>query len=188
MFRPALPLSLALIIPLAAAAASGTLASVEEFAHAIGMKPGGWRTSVKLTAAEIRPSPAADPAIIAEAQGRIEAQLGVVNERNECLKPAGKGELRLPGIIIDPVCTFSGMQAADGRWALTSSCRLPEADQSGTLIAEGTYSHKAVTGRHEGDINYKGVTVHLKAETTSRYIGKCRPTPSAVVVPAPKGD
>jgi hypothetical protein len=174
MFRPALALSLALILPLAAAAAAGTLASVEEFAHAIGMKPGGWRTNVKVTAAEIRPSPAADPAIIAETQARIEAQLGVANERNECLEPAGKGELRLPGIIIDPVCTFSGMQAADGRWALTSSCRLPESDQSGTLTAQGTYSRKAVTGRHEGDISYKGVVVHLTAQTESRWVGKCR--------------
>jgi hypothetical protein len=51
------------------------------------------------------------------------------------------------------------------------------------MSSEGTYSRKLVTGRHDGEFTYKGVVVHVKAETVSRWIGKCRPESPIVYGP-----
>jgi hypothetical protein len=163
--------ALVLSIPVAAAAAPGALGSIEEFAGAVAMKRGGWHTTVRVTAADVGPSPTADPAKLATARARIQSQVGVVTERDECVGPASEGP-RLPGILIEPRCSFSRLQAADGRWTLDSSCRSLEGVEMGSLTSAGTYSPEKVTGRHEGVISHEGVVVHLEAETESRYIGE----------------
>lgn len=156
-----------------AATGAGTVDSLEAFARAVGMKNGRWHTRVTVTAAEIKPSPAADPAHLAEVRARIERQIGMVEEKDECLPTSSEGGTRLPGILLEPECSYSRLQAADGRWAL--SCAVSTNDEVASMDSEGTYSRKAVTGRHEGDITRKGVVLHVKAETESRYVGKCRP-------------
>lgn len=168
-------LSLALVLPVTAgaAAAAGDFQSLGEFARAVGMKEGAWRTRVKVTAAQLMPSPGADPARLAEVRARIERQIGVSEEKEECTAAAGTGIPRLPGIVLEPAgCSYSRLQAAKGRWALTYGCVVPANGERATMKSEGTYSRKAVTGRHEGNINYRGAVVHLKAETESRYVGK----------------
>jgi hypothetical protein len=168
-------LSLALLLPsiagAGAAAGAGTFNSVEEFARAVGMKKGGWHTRVKVTEAEIKPSPAADPAYLAQVRARIESQIGVVQEKDECSVNSPQGRPRLPGILLEPKCAYSRLQAADGLWAL--SCAISTTDEIGTAQSEGTYSRKKVTGRHEGVITHEGVVIHLTAETESRYVGEC---------------
>lgn len=173
MSRSALAFCFALLLPSMAGAAadSGVYNSLEGFARAVGMKNGGWRTRIKVTAAEIKPSPAADPAQLAEVRARIESQIGVVQEKDECSGTSPEGRPRLPGILLEPKCAFNRLQAADGRWAL--SCSISTKDESGTTQSEGTYSRRKVTGRHEGEITHEGVVIHLKAETESRYVGKC---------------
>jgi hypothetical protein len=177
MPRSVLALTLALIVPLTAGAGAasgpGTFDSLREFVGAIGMKKGAWRTRVKVIAAQIEPSPEADPAHLAEVRAHVERQVGVSEEKEECTAAAGTGIPRLPGIVLEPAgCSYSRLNAARGRWALTYGCAVPENGERATMQSEGTYSRKAVTGRHEGDINYRGVVVHLKAETRSRYVGK----------------
>jgi len=176
MSRSVFLLAFALFLPLmagaGAAAGAGTFESVEEFAQAIGMKKGGWQTRVKVIAAEIRPSPAADPAHVAEVRALTQSQVGVVQEKDECSGASPQGRPRLPGILLDPECSFNRLQAADGRWSL--SCAFSRNDEIATVESEGTYSRKKITGRHEGDIIQNGVVIHVKAETESRYVGKCR--------------
>ncbi len=164
---------LALLAGTATAAGEGAFDTMEEFARAVGMKKGGWQTRVKVTTAEIRPSPAADQAVLAEVRARIEKQIGQVEVKDECSKPSREGRPRLPGIVLEPGCSLSRLQASDGRWSL--SCGLSQNDETGTLNSAGSYSRKMVTGRHEGDFTYKGVVVHLTAETESRWVGECRP-------------
>ena len=176
MSRSAVALPLALLLPLATAApaAADSLGTLEEFAQAVGMKPGAWRTRVKVTAASIRPSPGADPAHLAEVRARVEKQVGVSDEKEECTAAPGRAIPRLPGIVLEPAgCTYDRLHASRGRWGLTYGCKVPENLEMATMRSEGTYSRKSVTGRHEGDINYRGVVVRLKAETRSRYVGKC---------------
>lgn len=175
MRRLAFSIPLALLVPMIAVAepGAGSFDSVETFARAVGMKAGRWQTRVKVTAAQIKPSPGADPAQIAEVRARIESQVGRTDVRDQCTGAIGADAARLPGILLEPKCSYSRLHASVGRWAL--SCTLSGREEAGNLISEGTYSRKAVTGRHEGEITHEGVVVHLKAETESRYVGKCRP-------------
>ncbi|MEO7178505.1 MAG: DUF3617 family protein [Allosphingosinicella sp.] len=177
MSRSALAFCLALLVPAAAGAAadSGAFNSLREFARAVGMKKGGWHTRVKVIAAEIRPSPGADPAYLAEIRSQIERKIGAVDEKEECSGKGAGGTPRLPGILPEPGCSYSRLYAADGRWSLGYRCASVGGDVA-NMESEGTYSRTAVTGRHEGDIAHKGVVVHLKAEIESRYVGECRPT------------
>jgi hypothetical protein len=167
----------ALLVPLMAGAGApagpGTFNSAEEFARAVGMKKGLWHTRVRVTAAELKPSPMADPADLAAIRAQIEGKIDVVEVNEECLSTISEGGPRLPGILLEPKCSYSRLQAADGRWAL--SCATATEHEVGNMDSEGTYSRKAVTGKHEGDITRRGVVLHLKAETESRYVGKCRP-------------
>ncbi len=169
-------LPLILILPLAAAAASAPVAfgTLAEFARSVGMKQGAWRTKVTVTAADFKPSPTADPADVAKIRAQTEAQLGKVQERNECLDSKSGGGLHLPGIVIDPTCSFSRTNASGGRWTLDSACSAPATGEEGMLRGEGTYSRTAVTGRHEGQVSFKGVVFHMKAEFESRHVGKCK--------------
>jgi hypothetical protein len=184
MSRPALALSLGLLVPLAlllplataAPAAAGAFRTLEEFARAVGMKQGAWRTRIKVTATDFKPSPAADPAELAKVRADIESKVGKVQERNECLDRKSEGGLRLPGIVVDPACSFTRMNAADGRWTLDSACSMPATGETAMLRGEGTYSRTAVSGRHEGEVSLKGVVVEMKAEFESRHVGKCSAT------------
>ena len=84
MSRPALALPLALLLPLAAAAAAPRpFESVREFARAIGMKPGGWRTSFKVTSIEVEAPAGMDPAAIAAFKAEMPFRVGTVEERDE---------------------------------------------------------------------------------------------------------
>ena len=190
MFRSASLLSLALLIPVVAEAAAGVgdLDSMEKFARTIGMESGGWQTRVTLTAVEFKPSPAALPADVSTTRAQFESRLGKVTERRECLAPGSDRAIQLPGIVIDPTCAFSRIQANGGRWTLDSTCRDPVARESADLRGEGTYSPTLVTGRHEGGASFKGVTVHLKAEFESRHVGECEPASPIRLVPAPRKD
>lgn len=170
---PGLAILLALLGGTAAAAGGGDFDTVEQFARAVGMKKGGWQTRAKVTAAQILPSPAADPAVLEEVRASIEKRIGLVQVKEECSGPSSEGRPRLPGIVLEPGCSLSRMRAADGRWTL--SCALSRDGETGRLESEGTYSPRAVTARHQGDFTYKGVAMHLTAETESRWVGKCRP-------------
>ena len=175
MSRPALALPLALLLPLATAAPAAVegLGSLAQFARAIGMKQGAWHTRLTVTAADFKPSPNADPADLAKIRAQLELHVGKVQERNECLDRKSGGGLRLPGIIVDPVCSFSRMKAAGGRWALDSACNDPVKGETARLRGEGTYARTAVTGWHEGEASLKGVVFDVKVEFESRHVGKC---------------
>jgi hypothetical protein len=181
MSRPAFALCLAFLVPLSAAAGAGAFDSLDAFARTVGMKTGGWQTRVKVTAAEIGPSPAADPAALAEVRANIEKRTGLVEVKEECSGLSPEGRPRLPGILLEPQCSPSRLRAGDGRWSL--SCVLSKDDQTESLSSEGTYSRKRVIGRHEAEFTYKGVIIHVKAETESRWTGKCRPESPIVYGP-----
>ena len=103
----------------------------------------------------------------------MEARLGKADLRNECLDPGSENGLRLPGIVIDPGCSFSRIRAADGRWTLDSTCRDPGKREFAAMRGEGTYSRKAVAGRHQGEASFKGAVLDIKVEFESRHAGKC---------------
>lgn len=177
MIRTALALLAAALLPILVAASPSPIDSMEAFARAVGMKKGAWQTRVTITAVDFKPSPTATPEAFAKIRADLESRLGKVTLRNECL---GTGSDRLPGIVIDPSCAFSRMEAADGRWTLDSACSDPAKRESATMKGEGGFSRKAVTGRHVGEASFKGVVVHVTAEFESRHVGKCRaPGPSA---------
>jgi hypothetical protein len=177
VFRPFLALPLALLVPLAAAApaASGAFGSVEEFARAFGLKQGGWHTSLKIEAVAVEILPGADPAVAAEIKARSEAQVGSVKEIDECLGPPSETSLGLPGIPVEAECSFSRLEAGDGRWAIDATCPERERHGSARIVAQGTYSPGRVTGRHAADLSASGVIVHAKLETLSRFTGECLP-------------
>jgi hypothetical protein len=179
MFRPALALPLALLVPLAAAAAPRSFGSVGEFARAIGMKPGGWRTSFKVTAIEVVTPPGMDPAAVEAFKAEMPFGVGTVEERDECAATTPEGP-SLPGILLDKGCVFTRMEAGKGRWAVASNCRHRGHGGLGIVTGEGTYSRKTVTGRQEVDHEVGGVIVRVKGETLARFIGKCRPSPATV--------
>lgn len=176
MLRSALSLQLALLLPVAAAAAPetvGDMGTLEAFAQAVDMKQGAWRTRITVTSAEVKPSPDADPADLARIRAQMESHVGKVQERNACLDPKSRDALRLPGIVIDPACSFRRMNAARGRWTLDTVCNDPATREMGEFRGEGRYSRTAVTGRHEGEASMRGVVFDVKVEFESRQVGKC---------------
>jgi len=173
-----------LAVPLAAAAAPGDFGSLREFARAVGMKKGAWETRIKIVEARFKPSPDADPAELAKIRSDMEAQLGKVRQRSECLDPGSADGLRLPGIVIDPSCSFSRIHAGGGRWTLDSACSDPAKRESATMKGEGTYSRKAVAGRHEGEASFKGALLDIKVEFESRHVGKCTAPPAGPTSPS----
>lgn len=191
MSRSALALSLAFLLPVTAggAAAAGggadTLGSLEDFSRAVGMKPGGWRVSMKAVSAQFESAPGADPANLAALKAEIEPQIGTVEEVDECIDPASTESTRLPGILVERGCTYSRLEAADGRWAMTATCPTPRKDGIVTLAGEGTYSPESVTSRHQARIRIRGVIVNIEAETVSRFVGECRPPVPITLVPEP---
>jgi hypothetical protein len=159
---------------------------VEKFAGAIGLKQGGWRTSLKLLAAEVEALPGADPALVARTKARIAQRLGTVDEIDECSGHDSLASLRLPGILVEPGCSVSRMEAGDGRWAIAAACPAAGERGPGGVVAQGTYSPGTVTGRHDADLSHKGVIVHAKVETVSRFVGECRPPPPVATPTAPE--
>ena len=182
MSRPALALPLALLLPIAAAAAAPRpFESVREFARAIGMKPGGWRTSFTVTSIEVETPPGMDPAAIAAFKAEMPFKVGTVEERDECAAMAPEGP-SLPGILLDKDCAFTRMEAGDGRWAVSSNCRHRGHGGLGIVSGEGTYSRKLVTGRQEINHEVGEVVVRLKGGIQARFTGKCLPKPAPVSV------
>jgi Protein of unknown function (DUF3617) len=173
MPRPAYALVALIVLPLAAASSPGDFGSLEEFARAVGMKRGAWTTRITVTAADFGPSPKADPAVLAKTRAQFESLLGKVRERHECLDKESEKALRLPGIVVDPTCSFSRIHAKGGRWTLDSSCDNPAIEEAGTLRGEGSYSPTAVKGTHEGLASFKGVVVQVRARFESRHVGQC---------------
>lgn len=189
MSRLALAIPLALLVPLAAAAAPRPFASVEEFARAIAMKPGGWHTSVKVTSIEVELPPGTDPALLEKVKEAMPLKVGSVQEQHECVGPASRG-LSLPGILLSTECSFSGMESGDGRWAIKSNCPMPGGG-SAVTSARGTYASATVTGAQEADMSLGGLVAHIKADSVSRFTGpQCRPPapPVSVSVTPPKKD
>ena len=190
MSRPALILSLALLVPLAAAAAAAPrpFASIEEFARAVGMKPGGWHTQVKVTAIEVELPPGVDPSAMEAVKAAMTLKVGSVQEQHECAGPTPQGP-SLPGILLSRDCSFSGMEAGDGHWAIKSSCNMGQGGTAAT-VARGTYAPERVTGMQEADFALDGLVVHVKGESVSRFTGHCRPPPPPVIVDVkkPEGD
>lgn len=180
MSRPALALSLALLFPLAAAAAPRPFGSIEEFARAVGLKKGGWHTSIKLTALDVKAPPGVDPAVAAGLQAQIESRAEADRGMDECTGDASKA-MTLPGILLEKDCSFSRIEGGNGRWALSSTCKVGQGSTSST-IAQGTYSAKTATGRHEVDLSFNGAMVHMRVETVSRFVGECRPAPPVVLI------
>jgi len=175
MLRPSLALSLALLVPLAAAAAPRPFGSIEEFARAVGLRKGGWDTSIELTALDVQALPGADPAAAAGLKAQIESRARAGKMMHECTG-AASGRVKLPGILLENDCTFSRLEGGKGRWALASTCKAGR-DSIFNFVAQGTYSARTVTGRHEIDLSMNGAVVHMKAQTVSRFVGKCVPPP-----------
>lgn len=186
MSRSALAFCVALLVPVTAGAAagSGTFGSLDEFARAVGLKKGGWLTRLKATATAIESSPEADPAELAAVRDRIAKQSGTVEETAQCSDGAVVDTERLPGILLEPGCSYARLHAADGRWALSYSCSKAK-DDGFNITSQGTYSRKAVTGRHEGQMSRKGIVIRFKAETESRFTGQCGSANPAVALPPP---
>ena len=171
MLRPALLLPLALLVPFTAAAAPlRPFGSIDEFARTLGLKKGGWRTTVKVVAVDVQPSPGMDPAMVAEIKAGI-AKAG--GDEYDCVgEPAAA--VILPSILPDDECSFSRIEGGDGRWAMSSTCKGGPGDAS-VIVGEGSYSAGRTTGRHSFDLATGGVKVHIVAETVSRFGGECRP-------------
>jgi hypothetical protein len=185
MTRPSLAISLALLVPLAAAAAPRPFGSIEEFAGAVGLKKGGWNTSIELTALDVQSPPGADPAVAAGLRAQIESRARADKVMHECTGVA-PGRVKLPGILLENDCTFSRLEGGKGRWALASTCKAGQ-DSIFNFVAQGTYSARKVTGRHEIDLSLDGAVVHMKAETVSRFVGKCvPPAPVRIEVTQPR--
>lgn len=182
-----LAIPLALLVPLAAAAAPRPFASVEEFARAIGMKPGGWYTSVKVVSIEVDLPPGTDPGLLDKVKDAMPLKVGSVHEQHECVGPASQG-LSLPGILLSKECSFSRMESGDGRWAINSNCPMPNGG-SAVTSARGTYAPEMVTGGQDADFSLDGLVAHVKLESVSRFTGpRCRPPapPVSVTVTPPK--
>jgi uncharacterized protein DUF3617 len=178
MSRPAPALFLALLVPLAAAAAPRPFGTIEEFARAIGLKKGDWHTSVKLTGLDIQAPPGIDPAVAAGLRAQIESRAATGDGMDECTSVTSSA-VTLPGILLENDCSFSRIEGGKGRWALSSTCKVGQGS-IGNYVAQGTYSAKTVTGRHEVDLSLNGVVLHMKVATESRFIGECRPPPPPV--------
>ena len=182
MSRLTFAIPLALLIPLAAAAAAPRpFASLDEFARAIGMKPGGWHTSVKVTSIEVDLPPGTDPEALAVFKAAMTIKVGSVQEQHECAGATPTGP-SLPGILLSRECSFSNMEAGDGRWAITSTCDMGQGGTA-TVAARGTYAPEMVAGLQEAEFSLQGSVVHLKGEMVSRFTGdQCRPPPPPVSV------
>lgn len=182
----ALALPLALLLPLAAAAAPRPFESVREFARAIGMKQGGWRTSFKVTSIEVEAPAGMDRAAVEAFKAEMPFRVGTVEERDECaaLTPEGPS---LPGILLDKGCVATRMEAGGGRWAITSSCRHRGHGGLGIVSGEGLYSRRTVTGRQEIDHEVGGIVVRVKGEISARYAGKCGRKPPPASPPSAEG-
>ncbi len=189
MSRLTIAIPLALLVPLAAAAAPRPFASVEEFARAIAMKPGGWHTSVRVTSIEVDLPPGTNPALLEKVKDAMPLKVGSVHEQHECVGSASQG-LSLPGILLSRECSFSGMETGDGQWAIKSNCPMPKGG-SAVTSGRGTYASEIVTGVQEADLSLDGLVAHVKADSVSWYTGpKCRPPapPTSVNVTVPKKD
>lgn len=189
MSRPTFALALAFLVPLAATAAAAppTFASLEEFARAIGMKPGGWHLSLKVTATEVELPPGTDPAIAAGLKAALTSTVGSVQERDECAGMTPEGP-KMPGILIGGGCSFSRIEGGDGRWALESTCPQEGPEASATISAQGTYGAETVTASQDVAVAHNGVVVRVKSDIAGRYTGECRPPfpPASVAVSPPK--
>ncbi|MEA3008953.1 MAG: hypothetical protein QOJ91_645 [Sphingomonadales bacterium] len=186
MTRPALALALVLLAPLAVAAAPVTFHSMAELAGALGLKKGGWHTDVKVTALDIQTPPGTDPAVASDLRAQIEAKAVTGEGIDECTDPASSTVL-LPGMLLENDCAFSRIEGGEGRWALSTSCRLGPGAVSHS-VGEGLYSAEAVTGRQAVELSLEGTVIRMKVETASRFIGECRAPPVPVSVDVRKPD
>lgn len=187
MPRPVLAAAIPVLLAVAGGAAAATAGyeTIEAFARAIGMKPGGWHTSLKVTAVRVEPRPGGDPMAVAAVKARLEAAMMRGDEADDCVREPAVGKASLPGILLEKGCSFSRLEAAEGRWALTSQCEVGK-DAVVSTAAEGSYAPDRVTGRHVVDFSSADLFSHIELETVTRFTGEC-PAPLVIrTMPAPK--
>lgn len=189
MPRPTLAAAFSVLLAVAGGAAATTAGydSIEAFARAIGMKPGGWHTSLKVKAVRVEPRPGGNPAAAAAVKARLESAATRGDEMDDCVHEPAVGKASLPGILLEKGCSFSRMEVAEGRWAVTSQCKIGEGAVVKT-VGEGSYAPDLVTGRHVVDFSSADLSSHIELETVTRFTGEC-PAPVVIrMVPAPRED
>lgn len=156
-----------------------------DLVQAMGLKPGGWHTTFRITSADLVPLEQATDAM-SNAQSKLREKIGFSTETDDCI---GKGldrdgNLILPGINIGATCTFNRIDARDGRLNLSASCDDVAAGFEAEMDIQATYSGATMTTGIETRTSSKqaGYLITMTMEMTSRHDGVCKLPPPPLTI------
>ncbi|OHD02434.1 MAG: hypothetical protein A2885_11110 [Sphingopyxis sp. RIFCSPHIGHO2_01_FULL_65_24] len=158
-----------------APAVVATQASEPTLAKKMGLKPGQWRTVLRVTDAEITARPG--ESVPADAEPALRKLIGSTTETYECIgwqQPAGSA-LTLPGIKIDAACTFEEL-VADGRTLkIKGRCGSPSEGFHADMKVQAEHDDVEMTASVETIAFSEGVGLGttVVATTTSSHVGPC---------------
>jgi hypothetical protein len=169
-----------LAFPLTLAAGAGLGADAplrpEHMRQAMGLKLGAWQTKTRLVDVKVEPVAGGSAGDGAGAEAALRAQFGKGATEGLCLWD-DPDRLYLPGIIAMPGCDYSRIEARNGRFAVTATCRNPEPAGVIEVAVEGTYTPERMTTRSEMTATVLGMRARIKLESASRFKGKCDSIP-----------
>jgi hypothetical protein len=141
----------------------------------MGLKPGRWRTTIRVIEATALPESGAD--VPERVKAGLRQQVGSSTETEDCIgsRRAPRGDLLLPGIKIGADCTFAGVSADKHSLKLKASCgSLSEGFQADVRV-DASHTDVVMRARAETSAFSKaaGFRTKLIVTTSSTYAGQC---------------
>lgn len=157
----------------------------DDLVQAMGLKPGRWHTTFRVTSADLVPLEQATDAL-SNARSKLREKIGFSTETEDCIGkgPDRDGNLILPGINIGATCAFNRIDARDGRLNLSANCGDAAGGFGADLDIQATYSSATMTTEIESRTSSKkgGYLITMTMEMTSRHDGLCKlPTPPPTI-------
>ena len=177
------PLAVSLALAASAGLAADSPLRPERMREAMGLKLGAWRSTSRLVDVQVTPAPGGNAADAERAAAAIRAQFGGNVADDQCLWD-DRERLYLPGMRDIPGCDFSRLEARDGRFALTASCRHAQPEGTVEFAIEGRYAPERMTARSRMTASTSGLRARIEVETESRFTGECALPPVILTPPA----
>ena len=149
--------------------------------RAMGLRIGGWRTTLTLTRLTLDPHPP-NAELSEGARSAAQRAVGQSYRTEDCIGtlPARDGSLILPGITIADECTFSEVRASDGRLVLNASCGNASNGFAASVRVEAFYTATSMNAEVDSTVYSAaggGIIARTRVSTESAYSGACNLLP-----------
>lgn len=143
----------------------------------LGLHVGQWRTTIRVTAAEITPAKKGY-VVPAAARAELRKKVGTSFITNDCIgsEPDAKGDLILPGINISHQCQLSSFSKNGSGFKLDASCGSASEGFHATTNIQSNFNNAKMNSNMTTKTfsQNAGIITNMVLTASSTYVGECR--------------